>query len=307
MSTFIPPVKFSTPILFLIFNRPDTTRIAFESIRYAKPPRLYIAADGPRLQVLSDKMKCDEARSIVEKIDWACEVHTLFRSTNLGCGRAISSAITWFFNQEKEGVILEDDCLPSKSFFWYCQELLERYRDDTRIMHIGGNNFINGWHGSTDASYYFSTNGHIWGWATWASAWKAYDFKMAKFNSLNQLDHLNDFFLNPLEKYYRIRKFKQVLSSRIDTWDYQWDFARFINSGLAIVPKKNLVSNIGYGSGATHTKESSDPWANVAADEITLPLKHPQYVQRDRYMDKRYFSLFFTDRIFSKLKLTSKM
>src|SRR5882757_4165294 len=133
MSSFIPPNPLRTAVLLVIFNRPKTTQLVFEAIRKAKPPRLYIAADGPR--------------------------------KNLNCGVGPSSAFTWFFEHEEEGIILEDDCLPSQSFFWYCQELLERFRYDTRVMHIGGNNFLNGWKKDSDYSYYFSRSGHIWGWA----------------------------------------------------------------------------------------------------------------------------------------------
>src|SRR5688500_1827095 len=182
-------------VLLVIFNRPDTTRLVFEAIRNARPRRLYVAADGPRPGVAADNANCQEARKIIDSVDWQCEVKTLFREKNLNCGVAPSSAFTWFFQHEEEGIILEDDCLPSQSFFWFCQELLERYRNDTRVMHIGGNNFLNGWQKDKDYSYYFSRSGHIWGWATWRRAWKHFDFDISLYEKLKQQDYFSNFFL----------------------------------------------------------------------------------------------------------------
>lgn len=295
---------FKTPVLFVIFNRPETSRVVFEAIRQAQPPRLYIAADGPRPGVANEKERCDSAREIVQAVDWPCEVSTLFRDQNLGCGKALSSGITWFFEHEEAGIILEDDCLPSRSFFWYCEELLEKYRNDTRVMHIGGNNFLDGWQSDGRLSYYFSQCGHIWGWATWARAWKKYDFKMKLFPFLCTNGYFNYFFLNKLEKIYRLRKFSQVYDAKIDTWDYQWDFARFTNSGLSIVPMKNLVKNIGYGMEATHTTDDDHEYGNLQIHEITLPLRHPAYVLRDFDSDRKYFRTLLTERLLSKLALT---
>jgi hypothetical protein len=301
MTGFTSPSGFDTAVLFVIFNRPETTRIVFEAIRQARPPRLYVSADGPRPQVDNDEIRCDEARAVIKKVDWPCEVRTLFREGNLGCGKALSSGITWFFDHEAEGIILEDDCLPSESFFGYCQELLCRYRNDTRVMHIGGNNFLRGWTNDGNVSYYFSLSGHIWGWASWARAWKKYDFSISKFEAIHRMGYFRRFFLNTIERYYRIRKFKQIVASRLDTWDYQWDFARFINSGLAIVPIKNLVKNIGYGTSATHTKEGDHEYGNLEVNDLPLPLSHPPHVIRDRLSDEKYFRVLMSERIISKL------
>src|SRR6478609_2139677 len=210
MSAFIPPGPLRTAVLLVIFNRPETTRLVFEAIRKAKPTRLYIAADGPREHVASDHKKCEEARQIVTQVDWDCQVHILFNQKNLNCGVGPSSAFTWFFEHEEEGIILEDDCLPSQSFFWFCQELLERYRDDTRVMHIGGNNFLNGWRNDSDYSYYFSRSGYVWGWATWRRAWNQFDFKIKHYSKARQHGFFRYYFLNPLEKMYRLRKFNKT-------------------------------------------------------------------------------------------------
>lgn len=294
------PEALDTPVLFIIFNRPETTRIVFEAIRQARPKRLYVAADGPRAGLANDAERCESARQIALKADWPCHVFTLFRNENLGCGKALSAGISWFFENEPEGIILEDDCLPSRSFFGYCQELLRKYRNDKRIMHIGGNNFLNG-RQNEGASYYFSQCGHIWGWATWARAWKNYDFKMAAFPYLNRNGYFKHFFLNDIERFYRLRKLSQVYTSQLDTWDYQWDFARYINHGLSIVPMDNLVMNLGFGSEATHTKNGASKYLKLKANDIALPLKHPKRIVRDWNSDKRYFKTLIVERLLSKL------
>ena len=298
-----PPLRVA--VLLVIFNRPDTTRRVFEAIRRAQPARLYIAADGPRPGVADDVLKCRESRKIVESVDWRCEVKTLFHDKNLNCGVAPSSAFTWFFSHEEEGIILEDDCLPSQSFFWFCQELLERYRDDTRVMHIGGNNFLNGWQKDKDYSYYFSRSGHIWGWATWRRAWKHFDFEITLYRKLKQQDYFDNFFLHWPEKLYRLRKFDKTIdrTGKIDWWDYQWDFARYIHSGLAIVPAKNLVKNLGFGEMATHTRNRKSPGAALEASDIDFPLHHPPFMITDLESDRRYFRHFMSDVMLSKLKV----
>src|SRR6478736_1770065 len=196
---------FETPILFIVFNRPDTTRVVFEAIRKVKPKKLYIAADGIRSKVKSDEENCAKVRAIVNDVDWECDVKTLFHEENLNCGKAPSTAISWLFENEEEGIILEDDCLPSTSFFLFCEELLERYRYDSRVMHIGGNNFLNGWQKDNDYSYYFSRSGHIWGWATWRRAWNKFDFDISLYSKLKDKNYFDRFFINGLERFYRLR------------------------------------------------------------------------------------------------------
>lgn len=298
-----PPL--STPVLFIIFNRPETTQVVFDAIRNVRPSRLYVAADGPRPTVASDADRCAKARKIIEQVDWKCDVKTLFRDKNLNCGLGPSTAMTWFFENEEEGIILEDDCLPSDSFFWFCEELLERYRSDDRIMHIGGNNFLDGWSNNPEYSYYFSRSGHIWGWATWRRAWKLFDYNMSMYEKVKQKGYFDRFFLNRLEKFYRLRKFDATVARRgnVDWWDYQWDFARFINSGLAIVPNKNLVKNVGFGTGATHTKDGNSKSASLDSHDIDFPIKHPPFVVRDLEADKKYFSKFIREIMLSKFRL----
>ena len=295
---------FSTPILFIIFNRPETTQAVLNAIRSIKPPRLYVAADGPRPGVETDLARCAEARRIIEQVDWKCEVKTLFREDNLNCGLGPSSAMSWFFDHEPEGIILEDDCLPSESFFWFCQELLEKYRFDERVMHIGGNNFLGGERQAKEYSYYFSRCGHIWGWATWQRAWKTFDYDILLYEKVKKEGFFEDFFVNWLERKYRLSKFDRTVALRgkVDWWDYQWDFARYINSGLAIVPEKNLVRNVGFGEDATHTISNHDRNANIQAGDLEFPLKHPPFVVRDIVTDEKYFSKVIRDAVFLKIR-----
>ena len=293
-----------TAVLLVIFNRPETTRKVFEAIRKAQPKRLYISADGPRTHVPEDAENCEKARSIVNDEDWNCDVKTLFRKENVNCGRGPSSGFSWFFEHETEGIILEDDCLPSQSFFWFCQELLERYRDDKRIVHIGGNNFLEGWRHDKNADYYFSQNGHIWGWATWRRAWKYFDYDINNYEELKERGYFDHFFLNRLEKHYRLRKFDRTVANRghVDWWDYQWDFARYTHNGLSIVPQKNLVKNLGFGENATHTTNSQVKSAFLEAEEIDFPLTHPKHIMRDIESDKRYFTKFMINNLQGRLK-----
>src|SRR6185503_8652880 len=235
---------FTTPVLLLIFNRPKTTRAVMEAIRKVKPAKLYIAADGSRAHVKEDMEKCRETREIASQVDWDCTVTKLFREENLGCGKALSTAIDWFFDQEEEGIIIEDDCLPSTGFFAFCAELLERYRFDTRVMEIGGTNFENEDLRGKDYSYYFSSMIYIWGWATWRRAWKLYDYEMRHYDEITRKRYLDGHYDFAYEVDYFNYVFKLVHKNdertrRRITWDYQWQFVCKINSGLTIVPEKN--------------------------------------------------------------------
>ena len=284
-------MKLSAPILLLIFNRPDTTKRVFDAIRRARPSRLFVAADGPRDGRPDEKDRCAQTRKIVvQSVDWDCEVEQLFREKNLGCKKAVSSAIDWFFENVEEGIILEDDCLPSQSFFGYCQELLEYYRNDTRVMQICGSNLLKEWDRSS-YSYLFSNYGPIWGWASWRRAWEHYDVGMRLWPEIRENKFYLDFCQSAEEANYRLDLYDKVYGWEVDTWDYQWGFAKMINNGLSITPRVNMVKNIGFGADATHCNNNS-PFANIEMHEITLPLSHPQYVLRDKRYDMNYNKLY---------------
>jgi hypothetical protein len=296
---------FDTPILFLIFNRPDTTKLVFEAIRNIKPKQLFIAADGPRLDRPGEKEKCRETRSIITKIDWACEVKTLLQPINLGCKVGVSSAINWFFSEVEKGIILEDDCLPDLSFFPFCAELLEKYRDDSRIMMISGDNFLLSKE-KVKYSYYFSKYHFIWGWATWRRSWKLYDVNMTNWPLL--LDDCNFLALFPgkQERRYWKNILNKTFQGKIDTWDYQWALTKWIHNGLTICPKVNLIKNIGFSREATHTKREVLV-ANLESHAIPFPIKHPPFCYQDQFLDFIAFQYFFMNgtRIFrakSKIK-----
>lgn len=283
----------STPVLFIIFNRPEPTQQVFSAIRQAQPTRLYVAADGPRPN-RNEVDICEQTRSIIQQVDWDCEVKTLFRSENVGCGLGPKTAIDWLFEQEEEGIILEDDCLPSVSFFRYCTELLEKYRHDTRVMHIGGSNFQYGYVPDPDYSYYFSYFSHEWGWATWRRAWQLYDYQISTYPEIKRKGYLDRYFSTFLEKKYRLSKTDKTLrGNNVNWWDYQWDYAKFVNNGLSIIPNKNLITNIGFGDDATHTKSSRDVRGSNLAKELSFPLKHPPFMLRNDRADRRYFKKFF--------------
>jgi hypothetical protein len=289
-----------TPVAFIIFNRPDTTEKVFEAIRQAKPPKLLVVADGPRTDRPGEAEKCAATRAIINRVDWECEVFTNFSDINLGCKKRVSSGIDWIFNTVEEAIVLEDDCLPHPTFFEFCEQMLDYYRDDERIMSIAGDNAQFG-RKRSEYSYYFSRYFHCWGWASWRRAWKHYDIEMKKWPQVRESDCLNQILLNDRAVEYWIKIFNSTYNNKFNTWDYQWLFAQWVNNGLTVVPNTNLISNIGFGMEATNTKNSSDttPYANRIISGITFPLKHPQKIsvhkQADAFtQETRFNPSFFT-------------
>ena len=298
---FIQSSPLTTPVLFLIFNRPDTTQKVFNAVRQAKPKKLFVAADGPREDRKGEKEKCEQARRIIEQVDWDCEVKTLFRDKNLGCKIAVSSAIDWFFENVEEGIILEDDCLPSQSFFWFCQELLEHYRNDTRIMHISGNNFQFG-HKRGEGTYYFSKYSHIWGWATWRRGWKCFDVNMKSFEEFKREGQINNIFRIKQQQKYWVKVFQKTYDSEIDSWGYIWTYICFTNNGLCVLPNVNLVSNIGFGPESTHTKGNDSIFSQMEVEEIS-EIVHPEFLLADQEADLLTSKLCFSNKnIFNRVK-----
>jgi hypothetical protein len=269
---------FQTPILFIIFNRPNQSKITFERIREIQPRYLFIAADGPRSGNQSDEVKCIETQqSILSMIDWDCELKTLFRTENLGCGNGPATAITWFFNHVEQGIILEDDCLVDLSFFRFSEDLLSFYKHDERIMHIGALSFFKS---IGPDQYYFANTPFIWGWATWRRAWEKFDLAISDWPQQKKNPNFKIYKMNPAVVTFWEKKFDLIYSNGNDSksldradniWDYQWTYCLLKNNGLAIFPSTNLVSNIGFGPDATHTVEVIGK--NVARK--TYPIKFP--------------------------------
>ena len=288
IGSFTPPAPLKTAVLFLVFNRPDTTAQVFEEIRKALPPRLYVAADGPREGKDGEAERVRKAREISTAVDWPCEVQTLFRDENLGCKQAVSQAITWFFENEEQGIILEDDCLPSQSFFWFCEALLDRYRLDEHVYLISGYNKQNYW-AKPSQDYFYSYFGGIWGWASWRRAWLAYDAEMDGLESLIE----NGAFVKQMGRHLgRIRQNQLIdakrnaIHGKINSWGYPWALSRHANNGIACVPCVSLIKNIGFGMDATHT--TAGTIEKVDCHEIRFPLKFNDQMVCDRKYDYKF-------------------
>ncbi|MGH9799051.1 MAG: glycosyltransferase family 2 protein [Blastocatellia bacterium] len=266
-----------TPVAFIIFNRPDFTNRVFEEIALARPRQLLVIADGSRTDRPGEAEKCAQARKVIERVDWECEVLTNFSEVNLGCKMRPLTGINWVFEQVEEAIILEDDCLPDQSFFPYCEELLERYRDDQRVMMVSGVNFFGEWHKPIQ-SYYFSRLASSWGWATWRRAWCLNDPELTKWPLVVEQNVIEQLFSDPVHQAFWKEVFRRIIDGELtDAWDYQWLLTCWLNSGYRIFPEVNLISNIGFRDDATHTFGES-PHSNMPLAEIALPLKHPQFV-----------------------------
>lgn len=251
-------MSYPTPVLFLIFNRPEHTRRVFEAIREIKPAYLYISADGPRPGHPTDAERCGQTRSIIREIDWPCEVKTLLRDENLGCKRAVQGGIDWFFQQVEAGVILEDDCLPNASFFYFCTSMLDQYRDDETVMHIAGNNPAPEACRQLVSTYLYSRFPFIWGWASWRRAWKKYDDRYTGLKQawLDPQSSFNTLIPDKAARRYLLDKFIQTRDGAMDTWDYPWFYTILQCQGLCVTPVQSLVENIGFDQAGTHTKAS---------------------------------------------------
>ncbi len=278
--------NFNTPILLLGFNRPDTLEKIFLSIREVKPQKLYFAVDGPRENVKNENNLVLEVQNFVNKVDWECTISTLFNEKNLGCKISVSNAISWFFKNEEFGIILEDDCLPSKDFFSFCNYILNNYKNDDRIMAVTGVNFQNG-KIRGNYSYYFSIYAQVWGWATWRRSWEKYDVKMKSWNTWKLQNNWKQFFNKDYKRKYFENKFNQVFKNEIDTWDYQWQFCIWKNNGLVVTPNKNLIQNIGFNKNATHTTKENHKLANMKIDEMSNlvdPVEINVNIEADNYL-----------------------
>lgn len=268
------------PVIFIIFNRTDTAKQTFEAIRGARPSKLLVIADGPRSNEAGEAEKCAATRAIIDEVDWDCEVHRNFSDTNMGIRRRVSSGISWAFDLVDQAVILEHDCVPSSSFFSYCAGLLDRYESDERVMMISGQNHLFGHAGTTD-SYYFSRYPHVmWGWATWRRAWAKYDVDMTEWPEIREKKLFDQYFSTRRERYYWESIFQYAVhDGKVDTWDYQWFYSMWANSGLCVTPARNLVRNIGLDDQATHTNTKYDKvYSLLKAEELPLPLSHPANV-----------------------------
>jgi hypothetical protein len=271
-----------TSVTCIIFKRPETTERVFEVIRQVKPSKLFVIADGPRTNREGEAEKCEATRAIIERVDWDCEVIKNYSDINLGCAKRVSSGLDWVFNHTEETIILEDDCIPHPSFFRFCEELLEKYRHDTRISTISAQNVQFG-RRRTNYSYYFSRYSHCWGWASWRRAWQHYDLSIKLWKEVQAENLLNDIVIDPKAVNYWRRIFQSVYENPTGiTWDYQWTFACWMQGSLSIIPNVNLVSNVGVGADATHFNSNKKfSFINIPTERMEFPLKHPPFIVRN--------------------------
>lgn len=284
-------MTFDTPVLLIVWRRPHTTQQVIDAVRQAAPTRMFVACDGPNHDRPGEAEKVAATRALIETaIDWPCELQTLYSETNQGCRLGVSRAITWFFEQVEEGIILEDDCVPHPDFFPYCAELLDRYRHDERVWCISGNNFQDGqWRG--DGSYYFSRYNHCWGWASWRRCWQHYDGELESWPTLRDSGLLTSIFEDSLERNYWQNIWQQLFfEGKPNTWDYQWTLTCLANGGLTALPNRNLVSNIGFGLDATHTTGEPIPTPIIHGLET---IDHPKFIIRNQEADRYTFDQIF--------------
>lgn len=290
-----------TPVALLIFNRPDLTEKVFEAICQARPPKLLVVADGPRSDRPGEAEKCAAARAVIQGVDWDCQVLTNYSETNLGCRDRICSGLDWVFDTVEEAIILEDDCLPHPTFFRFCDELLDYYRHDTRVMHISGSNF-DFLGENPQESYYFSRIAPAWGWATWRRAWQYFDADIPMWPELKNSQNFIRIFGSTQEYEYRSKNWDAIYERKLmSSWDYQWHLACLSQDGRSIIPNKNLTSNLGFREDATHTTDAHSKGANRETQAMNFPLVHPKFFFRDSLADDACFQGLHNSNFYKKV------
>jgi hypothetical protein len=286
----------TVPILLIAFNRPENTKKVLEALEVVKPQFLFVAADGPRKTHPEDVRKCSQTRDLFNTLPWKCTIHKLFRNENFGCGKGPSDAISWFFQNVEEGIILEDDCFPSPDFFFFCEVMLSKYRYETKVFQIAGTNFLETWK-SNNQGYHFSIFSHTWGWATWKRVWEKYDYTLTNWGTEDSYNQLQV----KLNRKKEFAKLKSIFDNTkennkgITWWDFQFCFTILINDGLCLVPSVNLITNIGVGPDSTHTNNPSD----IGTPSLPLFTLDRSKVLRDypliadKTFDKKYFKRSF--------------
>lgn len=292
-----------SPVALIIFNRPDTASAVFERIRQARPTRLYLIADGPRADRVGEAELVARTRALVDCVDWDCEVKTNFFESNFGCRVRIPSGLDWLFKHESEAIILEDDCLPHPTFFRFCDEMLDRYRENEEIMLVAGTNLHFGCRRG-EGSYFFSRYPSIWGWATWRRVWQRYDVRLNSWPRLRQSGWLRELMPDEQAFKYWQNMFDVVYETELDSFAFQLNYLFWRENGLSIIPNVNLVSNIGCRADAAHTKTVSFV-SDIPARAMSFPLVHPPEIttdrQGDRYIQYRFYTPTFKFRVVNKL------
>jgi hypothetical protein len=268
------------PVILLVFNRPEVTEHLIEALRSVQPQELLVVADGPRATHAEDSALCARVRELVASgITWPARVRTHFAERNLGLRQRVSSGLTWAFEQVDRAIILEDDCLAHPSFFRFCTELLSYYDHEPRVGVISGDSFQPQPFACPE-SYYFSRYPHCWGWATWRRAWKCFDNELRDWPGARESGWLNSLFSDPLEAEFWRQNFDAVHERRLNSWASAWVYSCWRNNLLTVLPRVNLVTNIGIGDSATHTRNFNSLLHELPGAEITFPLIHPSTIQR---------------------------
>ena len=297
------PFELRIPVLLCGFVRYDTASQVFDAIRQARPPRFYFACDGPRNE--AEKERTDKVRTLVDLVDWPCEVHTLFHERNMGTKYGMVANMDWFFKHEAEGIVLEDDILPSQSFFRFSQELLEHYRDNERVWSIIGNNLATGGVVKDPDGYWFMEHGYgaYSGWAGWRRSWERFDMDLKDWPTFSRTEKYRKYFLNADERAEADMLFRYTWDGNIPgAWDYQFDHAKIMAGAVNIIPNVNLCRNIGFGEDATHSKSLSDNRNQEHLHEARFPLKHPDAIVVDRQRNLDYFNTYVRTPAFRRLK-----
>lgn len=303
MSTTAPAPALNVPVLICAFSRHGTTKQVFDAVRKARPTRLYFACDGGRNP--EEWEKCRKVRSLVDTVDWPCEVHTLFHERNMGSKYGMAANFDWFFAAEPEGIILEDDVIPAQSFFRFAAELLERYRDEERIWAIIGNNLMTGGRVEGANSYWFNGHGYgaYWGWAGWRRSWSKVDLELKEWPEVRDKDLFKDYFLSKGERAEAYNLFQAVWDNTLSAaWDYQFEFAKIKAGAVNIIPNVNLCRNVGFGGEGTHTVNVNDKRNQEHLHEAEFPLVHPERIAIDPKKDLMYFNTYLRTPWFVRLK-----
>ncbi len=276
-------MAYPVPILVIFWNRPSLLRRLLESLQLLQPQRLYLACDGPKAHDPRNLQLVNECRELVERqITWPAQVQHRYAQNNQGCRAGVAAAISWFFEQEEEGIVLEDDVHPEPSFFPFMAELLERYRCDNRIGSISSHHFHRQ-PSDNDNSYRFSIYNHCWGWGSWRRAWSQYDYALSSWPSFRDQGLLAGLGDQNFQRYWT-RILNATAHGEIDTWDFAWTYSLWKAGMLSITPNRCLVRNAGFGPDATHTNAETCPLPPPEA--MSFPLTHPEFVRASPIHDR---------------------
>lgn len=283
--------ELTTPVALFVYNRPDTTAQVFEQVAAVEPPVLFVVADGPRADRPADPENCEQVRELVTDVGWDCDLRTIFRDENMGLPESVYTGLDWVFEQVPEAIVLEDDTVPNRDFFRFCETMLERYRDDERVLSVNGTNRLGTWKADSQ-DHHFVTYQGVWGWATWRRAWRLYDPEMRAWADPEVRERVRDVVADDERFAYHRPRFQSCYDGEAPAWSKRWEFTHYVNSGLAAVPARNLVSNVGFDARALHTTDPDDPLAELPRHALEFPLEERTAIAPDREYERRCFERY---------------